>query len=423
MPTAPAAAPLSTAAPRRHRAAEARGRAMGRPLRAIAGVAEVDEELMERIGAAYLTADRLGADVAEAMRARVGDPARVTRAAIRDALEHGVDDATPPALRTLVATASIDPPWLDRALLAEGARVSRTWGRAAGDVLLQLALIGGYRFGGPTDLLVATGALTGDRTRQRLAETQSWAAGLSDPGALDVGGEAWRATLHVRVMHALVNREMRGRWDVEQWGLPINDADQAATLGLFDGVQLLGVRALGVPVGREESRAVMHLWRYVGWLMGVCEEFLVETERERHRLNYHVLLSQAGPGEAGALLSRSIVDAQRHLDYGLPGPLAAVRGAYERERLLGMLTLFLGPQSMRELGLPRRPPWGTALALGRNLVAHRVVARLPGGRSLVEAAARREVDVLLRRYGGAGHARTPVAPLPPVDARPAPPNG
>ena len=40
--------------------------------------------------------------------------------------------------------------------------------------------------------------------------------------------------------------------------------DQAATLVLFDGVLLIGVRALGVPVTRDEAHAVMHLWKYVG---------------------------------------------------------------------------------------------------------------------------------------------------------------
>ena len=178
---------------------------------------------------------------------------------------------------------------------------------------------------------------------------------------------------------------------------------QAATLGLFDAVCLLGVRALGVPVSREDSRAVMHLWRYVGWLMGVHEDFLVATERERHRLNYHILLSQAGLSEAGPQLAQAIVEVQRHLDFRpLPAPLAALRGHYERERLLSMLTVFLGARSMRELGLPMRPPWATATSIAGNLLRHRVLARVPGGRRLVAAVSEREVEALMGRYVGSG---------------------
>ena len=387
--------------PSRHRAAEERGARLGRPLRLIGRVEEPDEALLDRIGAAYLSCDPLGAAVAEAMQRR--DAERVTHGAVRAALAGGIGADTPASLRSLLETASRDPAWLDRDLLAAGQRVYRGWGRTGGDVLLQLALIGGYRFGGPTDLLVATGALTGGQTRRRLAETQHWTLTLSEPGALEPFGEAWRLTLHVRVMHAVVNREFAPRWDVGRWGLPINDADQAATLGLFDAVALLGVRALGVPVSRADSQAVMHLWRYVGWLMGVHEDFLVATERERHRLNYHILLSQADLTEAGPQLAQAIVAAQEDLDFGpLPAPLARWRGRYERERLLSMLTVFLGPQSMQELGLPVRPPWATPLVLATNVVRRRLLARVPLVRGWEAAFTEHEVQALMARYHAGG---------------------
>ncbi len=60
----------------------------------------------------------------------------------------------------------------------------------------------------------------------------------------------------------------------------------------------------------------MHLWRYVGWLIGVDDDLLVDSERERHRINYHLLLAQAGISDAGPLLARAIVDAQRDLAFG-----------------------------------------------------------------------------------------------------------
>ena len=121
-------------------------------------------------------------------------------------------------------------------------------------------------------------------------------------------GEGFQLTLHVRVMHALVNETFTPRWDVARWGLPINQSDQAATLGLFSGVLVLGSRALGARITPDESRAVMHLWKYIGWLMGVDDAWLVDTEREQHRLNYHILIAQAGISEAGPRLAQAIVD-------------------------------------------------------------------------------------------------------------------
>jgi hypothetical protein len=385
--------------PSRFREAEERGRRLGRPLRLAARVGDLDEDLMRRIGEGMLTRDELGARLADAMRMRAGEPGRVTMDDFRTALSDGlaaVDDPAP-ALVEFFETASKVPDWVDWDLLASGARAYRRLGQNAADILVVLSLIGGYRFGGPTDLLVATGGLSGDMTVLRLAETQKWTVSLSKPGALRPGGEAWRLTLHVRAMHALVNQRFAPRWDVERWGLPINQTDQAATLGLFDAVVLLGVRALGVPVSRADSRAVMHLWRYVGWLIGVDDDLLVDSERERHRINYHLLLAQADISEAGPLLAGAIVDAQRDLAFGR---FAGVRGWLARERLLSLMTVLLGPQSMAELGLPLRPPWAVAYLLPLNLLRYQVAGRLPGGQARLERWGVRASERILARHFG-----------------------
>jgi len=380
--------------PTRFREAESRGARLGRPLKLVGRVGEVDEGLMHRIGLAFSRCDESGAALARAMRLPSDDPGRVTMAAFSAALAGGVPDDAPAAIRDFFDVVEATPTWVDWDLLAEGQRIYHRLGQNAADVLLQLSLIGGYRFGGPTDLLVATGGLTGDMTVRRLAETQKWATALSVPGGLSRDGEAWRLTVHVRAMHALVNESFRPQWDVERWGLPINQADQAATLGLFDAVVLLGSRALGVPISAAQSRAVMHLWKYVGWLMGVDEEFLVDSERERHRINYHLVLAQADISEAGPLLSQAIVEAQDALHFE---NLAGLRGRFERERLLSMLTVFLGPTSMRELGLPLRPPWAHAYVGALNTWRYRT----PWGRRGLDRWGDAVRDRVLRRYFGA----------------------
>ncbi|MCD9155187.1 oxygenase MpaB family protein [Aeromicrobium duanguangcaii] len=379
-----------SAYPSRFRSAEQRSRRLGRVLKYAGGVSQVDDGLLDRIGRAFNEQDETGARFAAAMRRPVGDPERVTMEQFTRALEQGVGavEAAPPALVELVGPAEQDPPWLDRDLVDEGARVYRRFGRNAADVLLQLALIGGYRFGGPPDLLVATGALTGDSTQRRLAETQSWAVAVTTPGGLEPHGDGWRTTLHVRAMHALVNQAMGPRWDSERWGLPINQADQAGTLGLFDGAVLIGVKALGVPVSPAESDAVMHLWKYVGWLMGVGESWLVETERERHAMNYHVVLAQAGITEAGPRLSQDIISVLGTLPHG----------RWKTERNLSMLSVFLGRQSMRELGLPWRPPWAMAMLWAANTARYRVLGRLPGGRERLDVAGAAVAQKILAEY-------------------------
>lgn len=399
--------PGRTAPPSRFREAEARGARLGRVLRRLGRVREVDEPLMERIGVAMTQHDEVGARLARALRAPAGSPDRVTMGQLRRALADGVDTVpdAPPALRDFFACVEATPDWVDPVLLERGAAVYRRFGQNAADVLLQLSLIGGYRFGGPPDLLVATGGLAGDSTRRRLGETQKWTASVSEPGAMQraadgTWGEGWRLTVHVRAMHALVDASFVDRWDVERWGLPVNQADQAATLGLFDAVVLLGVRVLGVPVSADDSRAVMHLWRYVGWLLGVDEQWLVDDERERHRLSYHLLRAQSGVTPAGAELSRDILAVVRRLPHG----------RFQAERTLSMLSLFLGRASMRDLGLPWRPPWAHAYVVVLNTLRYRVAMRTTRGRAWVDRWAEGVVERVMAEYFGDDERRVGALP-------------
>ncbi|BBY95507.1 hypothetical protein MGALJ_51760 [Mycobacterium gallinarum] len=386
--------------PGRFMEAPRRNRRLGRPLQVLTRTARPDPELIDLIGQRLLERDELGAALVAAMRSeRDGD--RVSMGQFKAALEHGVDAVPdcPGALREFFSAVERVPAWVDWDLMNEGAAAYRRLGTNAADVMLQLSLIGGYRFGGPTDLLVETGGLTGRTTVRRLAETQKWAVAVSQHDAMRRDGEGFKLTVHVRLMHALVNHqfETNGRWDIDQWGLPINQTDQAATLGLFNGALLLGIRLLGVRVSKSESAAIMHLWRYVGWLMGVDEDWLCETEAQQHRLNYHLLITQSTVSAAGPPLANAIVEAQRHLHYpNLPG----LRGSYRRARLLSMLRYFLRAEGMRDLDLPRAIPWAVIPIVAKNCIRYQLLARTRVGRAYLERWGERTSDALLAKYFG-----------------------
>jgi ER-bound oxygenase mpaB/B'/Rubber oxygenase, catalytic domain len=369
----------------------------------------VDTALLDELGRRMFARDEVGARLVAAMRRDAPD--RVTTAQLHRALDGDIAGA-PTALREFLAVVEEVPAWVDPSLLERGARAYRRLGRSRDDVLLQLSLIGGYRFAGPADLLVATGGLTGSTAMRRLAETQTWTTAVSAPGGMRRDGAGWRLTVHVRVMHALVNArfEAPGRWDVERLGLPINQSDQAATLGLFNSTLLLGVRALGRLVTPAESRAIMHLWKYVGRLMGVDDDWLFDTEREQNTFNYHVLLAQGGPTPAGAALATALVDGTLDLDRGrLRGP----RGRYDRLRTLSMLRWFLRREGLRDLGLPVTPAWAVPPAVVANLVASGLVARTRAGRRWLERAADERTRRASRLRFGGGPARIGALPTVP----------
>ncbi len=390
---------ITSPVPSRFRSGEERGARIGRPLKLFGHVRTVDEDLMTLIGQRFTERDELGADLAKAFRANGAD--RVTMPQFTQALALGIAslENPPPALRAFFEVVETVPTWVNFDLVNEGARVYRRFGRNAADVLTQLSLIGGYRFGGPTDLLVATGGLTGPSARRRLGETQKWGIAVSEPDAMRRNGQGYQLTVHVRLMHALVNQrfESSAEWDCRTWGLPINQTDQAATLGLFNGALLLGVRALGVRVTHADSLAVMHLWKYIGWLIGVNPDWLFDTEREQHALNYHILLAQADVSPAGAKLANGIILAQSHLHIDR---FPTFRRRYARERMLSMLRPFIGAQGLRDLELPIRLPWATAGLIPLNLVRYQLFGRSAWGEHRLQKRAQRERDKLMDRYFG-----------------------
>jgi hypothetical protein len=380
--------------PARFRGAPARNAAIARPLAYLGRVRRTDEALVDEIGRRMLARDEVGAELAAAMR-RDATP-RVTTTALHRAIAEGARDDDPPALRRFVAAIEREPDWLDRDLLERGARAYRRMGRSRDDVLLALSLIGGYRYAGPADLLVATGGLTGSTAMRRLGETTSWGHAVSRPGGMARDGEGFRVTAHVRAMHALVNDrfERRDDWDSAALGLPVNRSDLAGTLALFSATAMLGVRVLGRHIPARDSHAVMHLWRYVGWLMGVDEDWLFAGERAQHAFDHHLLLAQSGPTPAGAALTTALVEGTRRSHGG------GLRGWWARRRLLSHLRLFLGARGCRDLEQPVLLPWSVIPEMARNAVESWVVATTARGRRWLERRSDAGVEADLERLLG-----------------------
>jgi hypothetical protein len=298
-----------------------------------------------------------------------------------------------PEVRAFVESLHDRPAWVDDRLLERGARACRSYGMDAGLVLAYGSLLGGYRTAAALEPLVRTGRLTGGETLRRIQETTTWWRAVTAPGGLAPGGEGFRLTLHVRFMHAMVNAQLEAdpSWEWAERGVPVNQYDQASTLGVFSTSFLLHLRLLGVRVSRTDARAVMHLWSYVGWLLGVDDDWLPHDERRGRRLLYHFLAYDPPPDRNSVGLAYALI----HMYDDVPG----LRARYERERALSVGSWLLGPGAMSDLGLPYCPPWYGLARVAANLVISQGLGRLPGGRSLLLARAERQARAQFARWG------------------------
>lgn len=330
---------------------------------------------------------------------------REARGLFETALERGigaVPDA-PEELKAFFRTVDRTPAWVDPALLADGRRFIHGLGDSALFVLRDLALMGGYLLSGFNQSLVATGALN-KSTARRVAETGKWWTDCTEAGGLERFGPGFKTTLRVRMVHSLVRRGLAGgdKWDAATWGMPLSQVDMVGTYLGFSVVMLGGLRKLGIPVTSRESRAVMHLWSYACWLMGVDEEWLCAREGDGDGvvLLQHCMMTQSKADWTTRELGHALAQEplERHFD-----SFEGLRRQLVYHKHLSTSRYFLGAANMEKLGLPGNVlPWYPVLTLLPRLAGYSARRFVPGLRTRLETNGRAiQIGLLKSMFGDA----------------------
>lgn len=280
------------------------------------------------------------------------------------AITEGVEriDNCPEPLRAFFAEVDAPPDWLDWQLLSEGVGFIHGAGATALQVMRDLALMGGYLLSGFNQALVMTGALT-KGTAKRVAETGKWWMDCTEIDGLRRYGPGFASTLHVRLIHAMVRRQLDSRddWDHAMWGMPLNQIDMAATYLGFSVVMLGGLRKLGVQATSREARGVMMLWSYACWLMGVDTRWLRFSEREGAILLHCTLMTQSQPDWTSQALGQALSQEPLQRRFATQ---QGVRRQLAYHLHLSISRYFLSAEQMRQLGLPDGVmPWFPWLTL------------------------------------------------------------
>jgi hypothetical protein len=364
--------------PSRHRASPEMQRILGLLHRLMPALEAPSDHLWQRMGEHFMRGDAPMDRLVEWMFA---NGMRESRALFDRALENGIATVqnAPPPLREFFEKIEARPAWVDDGKLSVGAELHRRAGVAATYAGRDVALVGGYQASAFNKTLLLTGALEKGPAR-RFAETLRWALDCTGEGGMGRFGAGYKSTVHVRLIHGLVRRHVRAlpTWRMAEWGLPINQPDMSATLLGALIVPLLAARLMGMPQTRAEREAAVHLARYIGWLMGVEDEWLPSDENAALTLLSQLLLSLANPDETSAQLARPMADEPLRRPYAR---FAGLRGRLERSKHLSISRLFLGSRGMRQLGLPSQVlPWYPLLMMPVNLTRHLASRIVPGGK-------------------------------------------
>jgi hypothetical protein len=314
-------------------------------------------ETVREFARGYYDAD----PVAEAFVDEVylGRSANEGRRMLEQALSDGVDTVAdaPESMRRLFAEAERDPEWLDPERVAIGAKVFRRLGPSAFSFAGATTLLA-YTENAIVKPLALTGAYAGDTALNRFMETARFWIETTEPGGLAPGGAGRGIAMRVRVMHVFVRRRLvaHPEWDLEAWGMPINQSEMTIPLLSSSLATGFGLKSMGHRTSLREIDAMMHLWRYIGHIMGVQPRHFPETIREGIQLSAMYMLKQAN--QAG--------DDGRELVESYPRAFAPQPGTPWRKRLrdevnyraqLGYTRFFLPPGFYRRYDMPQPWPW------------------------------------------------------------------
>lgn len=328
---------------------------------------------------------------------------RENRKLFETALYQGLD-ALPkpvPEIKAFFDLVEQQPVWFDQEKIDRAIQFTHRLGSNVTFIMRDLALMTGYQYPGFNQPLILTGALS-KYAGKRLAETHKWWLDVTKPNGFQRFNDGFTSTIFVRFIHSLVRYHLKKSkdWDWDIWGMPINQYDQAMTNIAFSGVMLLGIRAIGIFPTKTEVDAIMHFWKYTGWLMGVDEHWLIDKESEGWKLlqwmNYaHPQVDESSRQLAVSLSKEPFEREYKHFKRFMQ------KKAYQNH--LDVTQIFMGRKKMKNLGLkPRILPWYPLYLLTKNTVIYAGAKKIPKLDLYLQRKGRSQQEQALDLYQNAG---------------------
>ena len=269
---------------------------------------------------------------------------------IDEILENGIDTVNdiPESVKQLFIELDNCPEWLNEELLEIGSGFCRRSGALGLIVLRNYCLMGGYESAAINKPLIFTGALKKGSVK-RIADTNDFWMNTTGEKSLTRFGVGFKSAVKTRLTHAFVRVMLQKSptWKNELWGIPLNQADMLATNLGFSLVFMEGLKDLGFAPTAKEIHGIFHLWKYIGFLLGIPASSLPDSEEQAIEALYNWTISQPAADEDTKQLAHSLMQ--------LPS-MASLPFLWQRKILikinLGFNHYFLGKRTCDVMGLP-----------------------------------------------------------------------
>lgn len=255
------------------------------------------------------------------------------------------------------------PSWVDWKQIERGQDVFYRYGSANLTGLAYQSLLGGMGAARVVETLARTGGFTTKVARRRLFETtQHILQCTKSLESMQPGGDGFASTVRVRLLHAAVRqrilklaRDRPSYYNVEEWGVPINDLDSMATIGTFSATLIwLSLPRQGIWLREQEIVDYVALWRYVAHVIG-CPTDYFDTPVKAKAVMESLLMYEISPTPTSRILANNII---KSLDDQPPGYASA-------DMLIASARWLNGNELCDELGLARPSLYYWSLIAGQ----------------------------------------------------------
>lgn len=272
--------------------------------------AEVSFRDFEKFASYFYHVDEIGDEVVKDvyLTKKFSEGSKEIEGYIRNGVSE--NDDVPESVKKLFSQTQHVPEWLDYELLKSGAELCM---RSNLDSLISLrdyCLIGGYDYAYLNKPLIATEALKKGAVK-RLSETLDFWVNATRYNALEIHAKGYEFAIKTRLIHSYARLSIKKyykEWDTENWGEPINSWDMMATYIGFSLVFLHSLKKLGNTFSVKEEKGLFHLWKYVGYLLGIPENLLPDDKKQATEYFYLWTSVQPPADKDSALLAHSLLN-------------------------------------------------------------------------------------------------------------------
>jgi hypothetical protein len=219
----------------------------------------------------------------------------------------------------LLEQAKTVPAWVDWKQIERGQLIFYRYAMANMIGLGFQSLFVGMAAARVIEVLSRTGGFSVAAAQKRGFETSQWILDvMKSLKSLQPGGEGWEATLRVRLLHSAVRsrimamaKERPEYFNLQEFGTPINDLHQIATIGSFSSAPIwYSLPRQKIHLRKQEIVDFVALWRYISYLIGSPDGWF-ETPEKALLIQQSIMYIELHPNHNSKVLANNMLEAFR----------------------------------------------------------------------------------------------------------------